>query len=145
MIRHKEVYTSDFTLEQIYNVIIDVESYPEFLPWLSSATIIERNEGFFVADLEISFKGFREHYRSKVSYTYDKEEAHIEVALISGPFKHLHTEWRLNLEKQKVKIDFSIDFQFKTIILDKLIGMMFQKVCKKMLNAFIKRAEQLYE
>lgn len=142
---HTQEYLSNFTIKQVYSIITDIESYPEFLPWCSEAKIIDKFDNTIIADLSISFKYLTERYRSQVALTPPKgKKAKIEVTTISGPFKYLNTSWELYNEGKSTLIKFSIDFSFKSIVLQKIIGIFFNKACEKMLAAFIDRANKLY-
>lgn len=130
----------------IHNLIIDVESYPEFLPWCSAARIIDESDHQLIADLVISYKAFTEHYRSQVDISPpNPDESSINVSMISGPFKFLKNDWRLKKINESItEVDFYISFEFKSIVLEKLIGMMFSRACDKMMKAFEDRANELY-
>lgn len=138
-------YKTSYSIEQIYYLVLDVERYPEFLPWCSAALIIEGERDDFIADLVIHYKAFTEHYRSKVLGRMDESKAEIKVELVQGPFKHLHNLWILEKEKSGANIRFFIDFQFKSSLLEVLLGAFFENACKKMVSAFEKRADELYK
>lgn len=127
----------------IHRIIMDIESYPKFLPWCSSATIIAREGDDLVADLTISFQGVSKSYRSQVSS--QKTEDGYEVIAISntGLFKKLENIWRIKTLKNGAKVEFSVDFEFKSPILNTVIGMFFAAAAKKMIVAFNARAEEL--
>jgi coenzyme Q-binding protein COQ10 len=143
---HEMVHTVDYRLEDMYNLIIDIERYPEFLPWISAARIIDESDDMLVADLIISFKIFSEHYRSRVELSPPKNgKAEINVSLISGPFSHLTNQWHLKrLKENKTRISFVVDFKLKSALLDSMIGVLFSKACQKMVTAFENRAKELY-
>lgn len=146
MPRFEYQHISSHPLNKLYELIRDVESYPEFLPWCKNAKILEEGKNFFVADLIITFKVFTERYRSRVNLIDpDNGKAQINVSLIHGPFKHLNSCWHLSVTKNnQTKVRFMVDFEFKSILLEKLIGLMFTKACEKMINVFEKRAEELF-
>lgn len=140
-------YKSKYSVEQLYQLVADVEQYPEFLPWCSNARVLEESDHLIIADLIIAYKIFSEHYRSKVELTPPlKGKAEIHVSMISGPFKFLRNHWSFKSLKNKkqTEISFFIEFQFKSTLLEKLIGLMFNKACQKMVSAFETRADQLY-
>lgn len=136
---------SQYSVDQIYDLILDVERYPEFLPWCSAAMVIEGERHDFIADLVIHYKAFNEHYRSRVLGVTNEKGAEVKVELVQGPFKHLHNVWVLERYENKAKIRFFIDFQFKSGLLEVLLGAFFEKACKKMVAAFEKRADELYK
>lgn len=147
MARYHYTYSSKYSIEQLYQLVCDIEQYPEFLPWCSAARIIEESDDLIIADLIISYKAFSEHYRSKVELSPQKKgKAEIHVSMISGPFKYLHNHWKFKTSKSNngTEIDFSIDFAFKSSLLETLIGIMFNKAAQKMVSAFENRANTLY-
>ena len=142
---HSQEYLSDHSVKQIYSLITDIESYPEFLPWCGEAKVIDKFDNTIIADLSISFKYLTERYRSEVKLAPPKKsKAKIEVSTISGPFKYLNTTWELSSKGKGTLIKFNIDFCFKSTVLQKIIGIFFNKACEKMLAAFISRANELY-
>jgi coenzyme Q-binding protein COQ10 len=127
----------------IDKIIMDIEKYPEFLPWCKKARIISKNDDFLTAELSVEFKGFTENYVSKVVRRAETSVYYIEVVAISGPFKLLKNIWSIKELDNKTKVDFSIDFEFKSRILDMVIGMFFSTATEKMIGAFEARAEKL--
>jgi coenzyme Q-binding protein COQ10 len=136
---------SSHSVKQLYDLVIDVEQYPEFLPWCSDAKVVEKNKTEVIADLVINFKAFKESYRSRITLAPPKNgKARIDVGLISGPFKRLENHWSFEDVGNQTKIRFYIDFEFKSALMETLIGMVFSVACKKMVKAFEDRANDLY-
>jgi coenzyme Q-binding protein COQ10 len=146
MTQYKYQYESEFSVEQLYQLVVDIEKYPEFLPWCTAARVLEESDHMMVADLIISFKAFTEHYRSQVDLIPpNKGEAAVNVSLISGPFKHLNNNWKFKTKKNGgTLIEFFIDFEFKSALLQNLIGLLFNKACQKMVESFEVRAKDLF-
>ena len=132
--------------EQLFKLVVDIERYPEFLPWCRGARIVSREGNSFLGELVISFSHLTERYTSRVTPTPPTKttEGRIEVALVSGPFKHLNTHWRFVPHANGCEIHLDLDFEFKSKLLDKMLGGMFGKACEKMVGAFTTRAETLY-
>jgi coenzyme Q-binding protein COQ10 len=145
----KEGKLVPYTIEQMHHLVIDVEKYPEFLPWCSAVRVLERNEQqeATIADTLISYKAFSERYTSKIVTEWDasRHNATIKVEAISGPFEHLNTEWQFTSQGKSTFVNFSIDFRFKSALLENLMGLFFAKICDKMMAAFLARAKALYE
>jgi coenzyme Q-binding protein COQ10 len=131
-----------YTPEQMFNLVADIESYPEFLPWCSGARVWERKEESLLADLLIHFKGFVGKYTSRVFF--DRKENEISVELVHGPFKHLHNGWKFIPHSEGVRVQFDLDFELSSKILQSMMGFMFENAFKKMLTAFEERASILY-
>ena len=149
MPQHFDRYKSEHEPQDLFSIVADVEKYPGFLPWLSNARIIENHGDWFIAELVISFKSFSHKYSSKVILKEpdDKQSFwEIDANLVQGPFKNLYTNWKFRpIEKGGTEIIFELDFTFKSIILDRLIGTIFEHAVTKMTSAFIERADKLIE
>lgn len=130
-----------YSPEQLFALVLDVEKYPEFLPWCRAARVIERSENEMLAELVISFAHVTESYVSRVRW---QEPETIDVELVKGPFHHLTNRWRFKATSEGTAIDFFVDFAFKSKILHKLIGSYFAKASQKMVGAFRSRSEALY-
>ncbi|MDA8230012.1 MAG: type II toxin-antitoxin system RatA family toxin [Magnetospirillum sp.] len=140
---HAEKRHLPYTPDQMFDLVADVERYPEFLPWCVGARIRRRNGDVFFADLIIGFKMIREAYTSKV--TLDPSRRRIDVSYAEGPFHHLNNHWRFEpAEDGGVNIDFFVDFEFRSRILQTLIGALFNEAVRLMVHSFEKRARQLY-
>ena len=147
---HTEFKTLPYSAKHMFDLVMDIEKYPQFLPWCLAAKITKRfDENHLEADLVINFKGFSQKYSSDVraKKTIDNEFL-ISVVSIDGPFKNLINSWEFKDlpsadGKASCQIKFFIDFEFKSIILGKMIGMIFEKATNKMIDAFEKRAETM--
>ena len=129
--------------EQMFDLVADVGRYPEFLPWCVGARIRSRTDTLLIADLIIGFKGIRESFTSRVAL--DREAMTIDVTYQDGPFKYLNNNWKFgNAEAGQCALDFYVDFEFKSRILQKMIEMLFSEAVRRMVNAFEQRAAQLY-
>ena len=146
MPKFQQEYYSNYSLIQLYNIVANVEKYPEFLPWCNSVTIVDEQDFNVIADVIINYKAFSEHYRSHVKLTPpDKRIATIKATAIEGPFKYLYNEWHFEKVGKKTKIHFYVDFEFKSVLLKSVMGMFFTKACEKMTQAFENRASMLYK
>lgn len=139
----KEVRKMPYKASDISDIVLDVEKYPEFLPWCSSARVISVNDGCIIADLTTEFKGFTENYCSEITTRKEGGFFIINVEAISGPFKYLKNSWKIKSLNNECEVDFSIAFEFKSKILGMVVGMVFSTATKKMISAFEARARQL--
>lgn len=130
-----------FTPEQVYDVIADVENYPKFLPWCLACRIVRRYQDGFEADLSVGFKLIRETYRSRVVLSAPNM---VDVKHIKGPFKHLETLWEIQPTEGGSDVVFHIDFEFRSALLSKVMGGLFQEAAKKMASAFEARVRDLH-
>lgn len=139
----QETRVMPYKAKLINEIIMDIEKYPEFLPWCKKAKIIEKSDDFLNAELFLEFKGFTESYISKVITSTENDDYCIEVVAISGPFKLLKNIWNIKQLGNGTKVDFSIDFVLKSRILDMIVGMVFSAAAEKMVGAFEARANKL--
>ena len=132
----------------MYDLVADVESYPQFLPWNSAARIRSRSQRpdgaeVIEADLVISFKVFRERFGSRV--TLFPAEKRIDTDYLDGPFSHLHSGWTFaDLPQGGCEVRFFVDFEFRNAILRKVIGVVFGEAMSRIVRAFEDRARVLY-
>ena len=139
---HSEKRFLPYSPEQIFDLVVDIERYPEFLPWCVGARIRSRAENEVVADLMIGIKIIRERYTSRVKY---ERPGRIDVSYErDGPFKHLTNRWILTAVEGGCEVDFFLDFEFKSRTLQRLIGLLFQEAVHRMVGAFEIRAKRLY-
>ena len=143
MTKHSEIRTVPYTPDKMFDLVADVEKYPEFLPWCIASRVIKNEKYLLIADLMIGFQVFREKFRSNVNL--DKKNMVIEVSYKDGPFKFLRNKWEFKSYKGKCKILFYLDFEFKNIFLQSLMEKLFSEAVKKMVTAFEHRAKKLYD
>ena len=126
----------------MFDLVADIEKYPEFLPWCIDARIWKREGNVIHADLIIGYKLFRERFTSKVTL---EKPGHIHVEYLKGPLKHLSNHWRfLPANPDSCVIDFFVDFEFKNPVFQKVMGVFFNEAVKRMVSAFEARARKLY-
>jgi len=138
---HAERKILRYTPEQLFELVADVRRYPEFLPWCVGARVVSRTDGELVADLTIGFKMFRETFRSQVTL---ERPHHIHVRYLNGPFRYLNNHWRFLPHPQGTEVDFFVDFEFRSRLLQAVIGTVFNEAVRLMVRAFERRAMQLY-
>jgi len=139
---HAEKKVLPYTPEQLYDLVASVDKYPEFLPWCIGARVKENSDTHLVADLVIGFKMFRERFTSHVKK--DAAQPRIDVEYKDGPFKYLNNHWIFLDHPDGCEIDFYVDFEFKSMILQKTIGLLFNEAVQRMISAFESRAKDLY-
>lgn len=140
---HAETRTIPFTPEQLFDLVADVERYPEFLPWCVACRIRRwETPQRLVADLVIGFKMIRERFTSRVELS---RPGRIDVAYYDGPFRYLTNHWTFAADADgQCVIDFYIDFEFRSRTLQKMMGKLFNEAVQRMVNAFERRAIALY-
>jgi coenzyme Q-binding protein COQ10 len=144
MPKHAEKKILQHTPEQMYALVADIEKYPDFLPWCVATRIKKReDEGTTViADMVIGFKMVREKFTSRVVLT---EPRQIDVNYFDGPFKYLENKWVFDPhEDGGCLVDFYVDFEFRSRLLERIMGPLFEKAVHRMITAFESRAKELY-
>lgn len=137
-----------FSAKEIYDLVIDIEKYPEFLPWCSNSHITKIiNENQLHADLVINFKSIYEKYTSEVVFKKISEnEFFVEARAIKGPFKSLINQWKIiKIDNNHCSVNFYLEFEFNSLLLSKMLGVIFSSATQKMIQAFENRAIKLYK
>jgi coenzyme Q-binding protein COQ10 len=142
MPRHTETRHMPYSPEQMFDLVADVKRYQEFLPWVAATRVRSDSETLMIADLVVGFKSLKETFASRVT----KERPHsVTVDYIEGPLKYLHNSWHFAPDGTGgTKIDFCVDFAFRSRIFETLAGQMFDRALRRMIGAFEDRAHQLY-
>ena len=138
---HAEKRVLPYTPTQMYELVADVERYPEFLPWCLAARVRKHEGNLMVADLVIGFRMVKERFTSHVTL---KRPTCIDVEYTHGPLRHLNNHWLFQPHPEGCLIDFYIDFEFRSKVLQKLIGALFNEAVQRMVRAFDARAHELY-
>lgn len=139
---HSTEIVLPYTPKQLYAMVADIESYPKFIPWCEGARIYDRDGDVVLADLLVHFRGISGKYTSRV--ILDEKAGEISVELAQGPFHHLYQGWKFTRVYSGTKVEFDIDFKIRNFLLEKVVDMMFDEACAKMMKAFSDRAESLY-
>ena len=127
----------------MYDLVADIERYPEFLPWCLEARITERRADMITADLVIGYKAIREKFTSLVKLEQGKS---ISVSYVYGPLSKLTNEWTFEpAGRKQCNINFFVDFRFRSLLLSRLMDMFFDVAFRRMVAAFETRAKQLYD
>ncbi|MDC0095516.1 type II toxin-antitoxin system RatA family toxin [Amylibacter sp.] len=144
---HTEKRIMPYSAKQMYDLVADVETYPDFLPWCAATRIRkvtkDSHKTIIEADLIIAFKVFRERFGSRV--TLKAEKFSIDVEYLDGPFKYLNNHWIFRDVDGGCEADFFVDFEFKSRVLQALIGVVFNEAMQRIVKAFEMRADDLYK
>lgn len=135
-----------FSAQQMYQLVNDVDAYPEFLPWCGGAEVIEDiQEGgktFRVARVDISKGPIKQSFTTRNELT-DGEQ--IKLSLVDGPFRQLQGQWLFaNIGESGCRVTFDIEFSFGSVVLEKTVGPVFKEICARLVDAFVARARQQY-
>jgi ribosome-associated toxin RatA of RatAB toxin-antitoxin module len=132
----------EFTPDQMFSLVDSVEQYPEFLPWCGSTTLIHRDPTTTRAKIFINYHGIRQ---SLMTENTKRMPVEILLRLVEGPFRSLEGNWRFtDLAGRGCKIELHLRYEFAGRALDKLIGPVFHHIAGTLVEAFVKRAGQVY-
>lgn len=138
---HAERQVVPYRPEQLFDLVADVAKYPAFLPWCAAARVRNRTAGELIADITVGFGPFRETFTSRDRLDRPR---HIQVSYERGPFRYLNNHWVFHPHEQGCEVDFFIDFEFRSRILQAAIGVVFNEAVRRMVGAFMKRAHEVY-
>ena len=131
-----------YSAEQMFDLVADVDKYPQFLPWVVATRVRSRTEEELVADMLVGFKALREKFTSRVELS---RPTRLEVHYVDGPMRDLDNLWQFrDLPEGGCEVDFSVDFTFRNKMFEMLAGQYFDRAFRKMVTAFEERAESLY-
>jgi coenzyme Q-binding protein COQ10 len=140
---HAEKRRLPYTPEQMFDLVADVEKYPEFLPWCVATRVKSRQGDTITADMAIGYKMFRERFTSIARL--DRAGMRIDIAYQEGPFRYLNNHWVFERDgRTGCAIDFYIDFEFRSQLLEKAITVVFNRAVSLMVEAFERRAKAMY-
>lgn len=146
MTTHSETKFLPYRAEQMYDLVADVASYPQFLPWTAAARIRSTTDkgdhSEMLADLVVSFKVFRETFGSRVLLWPDARK--IDTSYLDGPFKHMESQWVFTDVDGGCNVSFDVDFEFKNRLLQGAAGMFFLEAMRQVMKSFEARAAELY-
>nr|WP_086940869.1 SRPBCC family protein [Thaumasiovibrio occultus] len=132
-----------YSAQQMFELVNDVNAYPEFLPGCVSSQILEQSDAHMTASLDVAKAGVRKTF---VTHNVLQEFNQIEMRLVDGPFKKLVGGWKfIELDAQACKIELVLDFEFKNSVVELAFGRVFKELTNSMVQAFTKRAKEVYE
>jgi ribosome-associated toxin RatA of RatAB toxin-antitoxin module len=127
---------------ELYALVEDVESYPRFLPWCLSTTVHERTAGTTRATLTVGIRGVRQSFTTR---NENRPGEAIELRLVEGPFKAFAAAWRFTpLGEGACKIEFSLEYEFSSRTLGRLLEPLFDRIANTMVDAFARRADEIH-
>lgn len=131
-----------YTPKQMFELVNSIEEYPRFLPWCKSSEIISRTDEDIVASLDIAWKGMHKSLTTRNELSpYDE----VKITLVNGPLKHLEGDWRfVPINNHGCKVLLNLEFEFTGGITDIIFQPIFQHIANTLVDAFIKRADELY-
>ena len=134
-----------YSPQEMYVLVTDVAQYPKFLPWCDRARVVSADEGGMTAEIGISFSGIRQTFTTRNRHVPDRQ---VVITLLNGPFSRLDGEWNFvplgDATQRACKVELTLNYGFDNATLGKLVGPVFDKIAGSMVDAFVKRARQVY-
>jgi ribosome-associated toxin RatA of RatAB toxin-antitoxin module len=131
-----------YSAQQMYALVEDVESYPQFLPWCDRAVASVREPGRTLATLHVNLHGLRQQFTTE---NINHPGARIDMKLVAGPFRDLEGHWAFTaLDETACKVEFSLRYQFAGRLLEKAVGPLFHRIADSFVDAFVRRAQEKF-
>lgn len=134
-----------YSPQEMYALVTDVNQYPKFLPWCDHAKVLEEFEGGMQAEIGISFSGVRQTFVTRNTHEVGKQ---VKLQLVKGPFSKLEGQWDFvpvgDGSQRACRVELSLNYGFDSATLSALVGPVFDKIAATMVDAFVKRAQQVY-
>ena len=131
-----------FSPEQMFDLVIDVERYPEFLPWVAGAQLHEKSESDLRASMEMQKGGVRERFSTRNQF---ERPRFMTMQLVEGPFRLLEGRWSFSpIGEVGTRVELEMRFEFANPVVGLLFGNAFEQSCNALIDAFITRAKQAY-
>lgn len=134
-----------YSAEEMFALVTDVARYPEFLPWCDHASVIEHTGDGMTAEVGLSFGGVRQSFTTRNTHQPGRQ---VQLDLVKGPFSNLHGEWRFTpvgaAGERACRVELDLRYGFSNSALAALVGPVFDRVAGSLVDAFVKRAEQVH-
>ncbi|HUO44543.1 MAG TPA: type II toxin-antitoxin system RatA family toxin [Burkholderiales bacterium] len=131
-----------YPASRMFALVDTVEQYPEFLPWCGGTRLIHRDSQITRATIEINYHGVRHSFTTENT---KREPELMEIRLVEGPFRRLDGTWRFHdLDGRGCKVEFYLHYEFSSHALELLLGPIFNHIADTFIDAFVKRARQVY-
>ncbi|QTD43673.1 type II toxin-antitoxin system RatA family toxin [Ottowia testudinis] len=134
-----------YSAQEMFDLVIDVERYPQFLPWCSHGKVLQQSEQGMTAEVGIAFKGVKQTFVTRNEHVPGRE---VRLHLVKGPFSNLEGVWTFTPvgegEQRACRVDLTMDYGFSNRLLAALVGPVFDKIASSFVDAFVQRAEQVY-
>lgn len=134
-----------YSPSEMYVLVTDVDQYPKFLPWCDRARVVAADATGMTAEIGISFSGIRQTFTTRNEHVPDRQ---VTIKLVSGPFSRLDGVWNFvpigDGSQRACRVELTLNYGFDNAVLSKLVGPVFDKIASSMVDAFVKRAQQVY-
>ncbi|MDR2155652.1 MAG: type II toxin-antitoxin system RatA family toxin [Burkholderiaceae bacterium] len=136
-----------YSAQEMYDLVVDVERYPDFLPWCNYGKVIEHTERGMTAEVGLAFKGVKQVFATRNEHTPGRE-VRLHLAKSKGPFSVLEGVWTFTpvggAGERACRVELKLDYGFSSVLLATLVGPVFDKIATTLVDAFVQRAQQVY-
>ena len=134
-----------YSAEEMYALVTDVARYPEFLPWCDKSRVVAQDEAGMTAEVGLAFGGLHQSFTTRNTHVPGRS---VQLKLVSGPFSNLDGTWKFNpvgeAGERACRVELDLSYGFSNFALQALVGPVFDKIASTLVEAFVKRAEQVY-
>ncbi|MDB5879336.1 type II toxin-antitoxin system RatA family toxin [Variovorax sp. RHLX14] len=134
-----------YSAEEMYALVTDVAKYPEFLPWCDASRVIEEGDNSMTAEIGLAFGGIHQGFTTQNTHVPGRE---VRLKLVKGPFSNLDGTWKFNpvgeAGERACRVELDLTYGFSNFALQAIVGPVFDKIASSLVEAFVKRAEQVY-
>jgi ribosome-associated toxin RatA of RatAB toxin-antitoxin module len=134
-----------YSADEMFRLVTDVPQYPKFLPWCDRAAVLEEDAGGMRAEIGISFGGIRQSFTTRNDHVPGRK---VSMRLVDGPFSSLDGQWSFNpvgdAGQRACKVELDLNYGFRNAALAAVVGPVFDRIAGSLVDAFVKRAEQVY-
>jgi ribosome-associated toxin RatA of RatAB toxin-antitoxin module len=133
-----------YSAQEMFDLVTDVAKYPQFLPWCDQAKVLEEDERGMKAEVGIAFGGIRQRFVTRNDHEPGRK---VHMKLVEGPFSKLDGEWQfkpVGEDQRACKVELELRYGFENAALAALVGPVFDKIAGSLVDAFVKRAEQIH-
>ncbi|MDU0810836.1 MAG: type II toxin-antitoxin system RatA family toxin [Burkholderia sp.] len=138
----KKIVLIHHSIEQMFDLVSNVNDYPNFLPWCSSVEILDQEDMSIEVKININFKGIKHNFATRNTLQYPTQ---IDMKFVNGPFRKFSGNWCFTpISHNSCKITFFLHYEFLNFLLEKIFGTVFSHIINTLVESFIKRADQQY-
>lgn len=134
-----------YSPQEMFDLVTAVQQYPQFLPWCDHARVLEQDDSGMLAEVGIALSGIRQSF---VTRNLHEPGRRVQMQLVKGPFSRLDGDWHFHTvgdgSQRAARVELLLNYGFDSVTLSKVVGPVFDRIAASMVDAFVKRAEQVY-
>ena len=134
-----------YSPQEMFDLVTSVEHYPQFLPWCDHTRVLEQDDNGMLAEVGIALSGIRHSF---VTRNLHEPGRRVQMQLVKGPFSRLDGDWHFHTvgdgSQRAARVELLLNYGFDSVTLSKVVGPVFDRIAASMVDAFVKRAEQVY-